>query len=502
MKRRITILLLLAVFCATAKAEDAPKQLILAPGDNLQEACDKIADGGEVILKPGVYDLDKFVRIKKSLTLRSESGNPADTLVKSIASDTLSINGPKVNIENLSFENNYVGEKQMATTCIVAPIGETTIKNCVICGNSGACVSTWTMKTCEWRQNTKLTMIDCKLYGEPGMEGLEVRSNGHATLENCEIYNLKQRAIYVRKGNVIVRNSKIHDTFGVNICYSSCATFEDCEFYNNRSQIIVETASEVNCSKCEFRKNGVVTFKSDGTGKLQECRFLETNIGLCFLGFSSAMVLDCEISNPQGVGIYIGGEATPFVKRCKIHNAIDAGIFMREKGAGIFEECDIHDNAFPGIVSFDEARPTAKKCKIYNSKGNGVLLRGKTQGTLEECEIYGNPDGNLGLLDESVTTVKECKLYDSKEFGVSVLHDAVATIEECDIYKNGVGVILDGNVKAEVKACKIHDGTIAGVCVRKANVGDFIGTTVTDNKENWLVDKNATIKNLDDEAKE
>ncbi len=77
-----------------------------------------------------------------------------------------------------------------------------------------------------------MTMTDCKLYGP--VLGIRVHNSGHATLENCEIYGQKQRAIYVRaKGEIVVKTSKVHDSLGVNVLADGRGMFEDCEIYGN-----------------------------------------------------------------------------------------------------------------------------------------------------------------------------------------------------------------------------------------------------------------------------
>ena len=93
-------------------------EIIVQPGDSIQAAVDTASSGDVITINPGTYT--ENVKITKdSLTIRSASGNPDDTMIKAknstnnaifVEADNVKISGIKANaataescFRNLSF---------------------------------------------------------------------------------------------------------------------------------------------------------------------------------------------------------------------------------------------------------------------------------------------------------------------------------------------------------------------------------------------------------------
>lgn len=56
-------------------------EIIVQPGNSIQNAVNNLSSGDMVTVKPGTYTENIKVS-KDNLTIRSESGNPDDTIIK------------------------------------------------------------------------------------------------------------------------------------------------------------------------------------------------------------------------------------------------------------------------------------------------------------------------------------------------------------------------------------------------------------------------------------
>ncbi len=92
-------------------------EIIVQPGNSIQAAVDNASSGDTIIIKPGTYT-ENINITKGDLTVRSESGNPEDTTIKSRSStaSVLSVQADNVKISGIraigasgsSFRNSSV----------------------------------------------------------------------------------------------------------------------------------------------------------------------------------------------------------------------------------------------------------------------------------------------------------------------------------------------------------------------------------------------------------
>src|SRR5690554_5648684 len=102
-KRQVSFLLALLLTClllvpGLCLAEEA--ELVLKPGDSIQEAIDSANPGAKILLSPGEYKED--ILINKSLTLTGQDGA---ILNGNMAYSTILVEASGVTISNLEIKN-------------------------------------------------------------------------------------------------------------------------------------------------------------------------------------------------------------------------------------------------------------------------------------------------------------------------------------------------------------------------------------------------------------
>ncbi|AKB12125.1 parallel beta-helix repeat (two copies) [Methanosarcina thermophila] len=132
MKKLIVLLTTMLIF-ALVSGIGAAKEIPVNATNSIQAAINNAASGDVIIVKPGIYT--ENIRITKpDLVIRSESGNPEDTIVKansntsvfSMSAVNTTISGFKIesaetgiymaNCINCTVTNNYLSENKVGIT--------------------------------------------------------------------------------------------------------------------------------------------------------------------------------------------------------------------------------------------------------------------------------------------------------------------------------------------------------------------------------------------------
>ena len=193
MKERIAVRPVL-VWCALAALlfgsaiPAAAARIDVAPGGSIQSAIAAAAPGDEVVLSPGVY-VERITFVGKAITVRST--DPADPAVVDATVIEAAANGPAVSLNSGEgpgsvLDGLTIRHQPGFRDEGVAIQGSSTVRRCVITGNSGS-----------WGGG-----ISVKFGGNPRIEGCTIEGNSadasgggillyeaSATIDSCVIRN-------------------------------------------------------------------------------------------------------------------------------------------------------------------------------------------------------------------------------------------------------------------------------------------------------------------------
>ena len=194
-------------------------EIIVQPGNSIQNAVSNSSSGDVITVKPGTYTENIKVS-KDNLTIRSESGNPDDTIIKakSAGANLLLLQGNNIKINGFKI----VG----ASRSSYAGINLSSCSNCVI-ENNKLLNNSRGIYLLRSSGNT----VSKNIAANSGEYGIALQgSTGNTISENTASDN--QRGIYlgVSDGNIISSNTvQNNSVFGFYICGQS----DENRIYNN-----------------------------------------------------------------------------------------------------------------------------------------------------------------------------------------------------------------------------------------------------------------------------
>lgn len=194
-------------------------EIIVQPGNSIQAAVDNASSGDTIIIKPGTYT-ENINITKGDLTIRSESGNPEDTTIKSRSStaSVLSVQADNVKISGIraigASGSSYSGiHLYQCNKCI--------IENNML-ANNGRGIYLQNSRKCTLSGNTA---TNNRAYG------IVLGSSSYNTISENTAYN-SSRGIYLGSSdyNIIAGNKVTYNNY---LGFYECSLCDYNDVYNN-----------------------------------------------------------------------------------------------------------------------------------------------------------------------------------------------------------------------------------------------------------------------------
>lgn len=347
-----------------------------------------------------------FLNISKNmastLTIESESGNPADVVITGASGvNNTMINGAtaKVTFRNITFgvraTSNYAFRINQAATdvafegCVFATAGASASANGLYCVAN----STWSI--------TNLSFTSCTWPGTTGgVMGVNLQDSGagsisNVTFTNCTINSSGQTAVYleaVASGsitNCIVNGAKV----GIDLVNVGTIPVTGCT---------VTAGTTAGASSYGLSANGATLVTVDG----------------CKISTAAASV--SLIGGLNGAG---GAATTMVVKNTTVSHStsLNAHAFLFGSGCVdcIAEYCTVNQTYDFGIVLKLDVRSTVRYCNLsggMNGGTAGVYCKGSVDANVHHNRISAPAGAAIQVLWDDVTTTKSsgCDFTDNK----------------------------------------------------------------------------------------
>jgi len=403
--------------------------------EKIDAALRRIAEGGTILVRPGLYRYNEPLQINREMTILGESGDPHDVIFECEGNSALIMDTGHARIQSVSIRN--VSSKQPA---VVIPQGRLEMAKCDITSEQGAGV-----KVTSEKADPRLTF--CSIH-DAGKSGIYFAEKCKGILENCDIHSNTVANLAVLEGGApTVKRCKIRDgkQGGLFVLKEGAGLFENCDIFGN-VLAGVETRDGANPT-------------------VQNCTIRDGKAGGVFVHTKGAgLFLDCDIFGNAAAGVHVREEGNPTVKSCKLHDGKASAVFVHSNGTGTFEDCDMARNALAGIEVRDAGNPSVRGCRIYDGKAGGIYAHSKGLGTFVNCEVYGNTVAGIEVKQDANPVVKGCTLRDGKQSGILVQKDGAGTYEDCDIFGNSLaGAEIRDGANPAFTRCRFHDGKQGGV---------------------------------------
>lgn len=487
-----------------------------APG-TIQAAIDKAVNGTSwdngdtVILLTGTYDFSDAVysgkncieipKNKNYLTLKSQSGNFEDVIIKGrgseviVSDDLLTTNEPfysralySSSISRLcgltitNFYNNVHG------TAISGTSGYLTIYDCFIAGNVGVPGSA--IGTCA-------NLYGSTFSGNSTTANGGVITTGYSTIiSNCLFIG---NSAYMAGCIDGLCGTLIDCVFSNNVAtkYSGCLdaksanTIERCLFVNNQSMnsIGVGRFNNSTITNCTFLGNSASGWGVAQYGKFYDCRFLK-NQGSVHIGTGISVVKDSLFEGNSG---YSGGVQATLVSGCIFTNNMASGNGGASGSGGrnsVYTNCLFVNNYAKG----NGGALAGTYYTVYDSTfiGNEAVSQGGCmygEAMAIRCKFIANKanTGGVGLHAD----FKDCLFYENSAKGASgVASLNTYTTEGCVFIRNSAGS-SDGCITPRSSSSKVINSIFIENEAPKSAIGNtpLFNCLVISNKST-VVDSN------------
>lgn len=367
--RAVLVVFLVILFLAMGSGAQQPPQIIRVPDPQqgiltIQKAVDMIAEGGTILVAPGIYDENLI--IKKSLTLRGEGKEPKEVQIIGAESGRSVIrieSGKEIKVEI----ENLTAAKAKGETSIITASGKAKVTANQINVTEGEFFGIVV--------NGGRIVINNSVISRNVITGVMVNNNGEAIIKNSEISWTKPSE--TRPGTVVI---------GVNV-------------YHGKAQI----------SDSQIFANG----------------WRGVEIGSCI---ASATIQGSRIFNHWDAGVNIAcGEATiqnseifntnPRLVLGRYYLPDGSGTGIMTNQGKIFVKGNVIRSNKYGISW--QAAGTIKQNQIYGNERYGISLFAAKSTSISSNFIYDNGDTGIIVRADSFVDIQDNQVYKNGGYGIS-----------------------------------------------------------------------------------
>jgi parallel beta-helix repeat protein len=238
---KLTVLTLVFFILISVSGMGAAAEIIVKPGDSIQNSINSATSGDTIIVKPGTYT-ENIKIVKNDLTIRSESGNPDDTIIKAKSSNAnvFLLQADKVKIEGFKISG---ASKYGCAGIGLSACSDCTIENNKLLSNSfGICllnskdnaISKNTVSDSQrgiYSKYSKGNTLSGNTATDNREYGIALESSESNTLSGNTAFK-NERGVYLGSsdGNTFtgntVQNNKVYG-------FTICGRCDKCLIYNN-----------------------------------------------------------------------------------------------------------------------------------------------------------------------------------------------------------------------------------------------------------------------------
>ncbi len=386
----------------------------------IQEALNSASpEDEEIVVKSGTYMENVDVN-KDDITIRSESGNPFDTIVEAdsssddvfdVTTDGVKISGFNITgasgtgcagiylegVEYCLIENNTLSNNDRGI--FLGLSSSNTLENNTASNNDdGICLEdSWdntlnnnTVSDNGWGISLEDSWDNTLNNNTASNNGICLDSSSSNTLSNNTVSN-SYYSIYLfssSNDNTFENNTLSNNNDGIHLCYSSSNTLENNTVdSNNDYGILLESSSNDNTLE-----NNTANSNND--------------YGI-FLHSSSSNTLknNTANSNNNGYGIYLYYSSNNTLENNTANSNNDGGIWLESSSNdNTLENNTANSNNDGGIFLYDSSSNTLEN-NTASDNSKGIYLSDSSSNTLENNTADSNIDYGIYLLDSSNNSI-------------------------------------------------------------------------------------------------
>jgi len=226
--KKLTTLIVAIFILSLISSLGAATEIIVQPGDSIQNAVNSSSSGDIITVKPGTYT-ENIIVAKNDLTIRSESGNPDNTMIKAKSSGASVLLLQGNNIKITGFKTVGATRSGNAGICL------SSCSNCIVENNEllNNCYGTYLLRSKE-NKISKNTATNNREYGIVLGTATDNTLSGNTAFGNGRGIHVGNSDGNTFSGNTIQDNS----VYGLYVCPRSDTNHIYNNYFNDNSMTI------------------------------------------------------------------------------------------------------------------------------------------------------------------------------------------------------------------------------------------------------------------------
>lgn len=346
----------------------APAIVVSAKGDGdfrtLAEALQKVATGGRILLRPGLYRealiLDKAVEI-------IGDGRRQEIVIANASANCLLMQTTRATVRGLTLRQEKDRTKvRKSLFAVDIAQGNLILEDCDITSESLSCIGIH-------KELTDPLIRRCRIQGSAD-SGIYFFDRAGGRVEECDISNSRNVGVAIAEGAApTLRQCSIRDgsDAGLVVWDGAAGLIEECNiFANAKANVGISEAGNPILRNCRIYAGGNsgVFVHDRGQGRLEDC--------------------DIFHHTAAEVAVTLGGNLS--MRNCRIHDGEDSGLFIGEQGQVVIAESEVYDNADAGVNVETGGVAAIRHCRINRNGSVAIRVNEGGAAQVEDCDLTDN----------------------------------------------------------------------------------------------------------------
>ena len=202
---------------------------------------------------------------------------------------------------------------------------------------------------------------------------------------------------------------------------------------------------------------------------------------LSLLNGAKVKVTGLELTNPNGTGVVLGGNAELSLLNSKLAGSAGGGVELYDSTVLTLAGSEVKNNGRSGIRLVDSASLSVRESQVGGNGTDNVLLAGASSASIRGSTFSKGKGAGIGIYDAADLSASGSEFSGNEGNGVRLTSSANANLKNCELSGNGLnGIALSTASRIDLNGNKIVNNE-NGVSLRGSSELSLVNTSLKKN---------------------